>query len=144
VTDTISPTLPRPDEESEDRLDDRVEALGRDLDRYRLSRDTWTIIIFALAGLAAVASVVGISLALGDGGGGVPSVAPIQAELTEFGITLSAAQVGEGGSIEVHNGGTMAHDVAIRGTDIASPELGPGETATLDLGDLEPGAYELW
>jgi uncharacterized cupredoxin-like copper-binding protein len=145
MTDTLTPSDPPRADEPVD-LDERVAALDRDLKRFRLSRDAWTLIIFAIAGIAAVASVVAIAFALSDDGGGGEgaAVAPIQAELSEFAIALSSPQIAEGGSIEVHNGGTMAHDIAIKGTDIAIDELQPGESATLDLGDLEPGTYEVW
>jgi plastocyanin len=144
MTDTLTPPeSPRPVEPEAD-LDDRVAAIDRDLQRFRLSRDAWTLIIFVIAGLAAVASVVAIGFAVSDSGDGTATTPPIQAELSEFAITLSSTQIGVGGSIEVRNSGTMTHDIAVRDTDITSGELQPGETATVDLGDLEPGTYELW
>jgi manganese oxidase len=41
----------------------------------------------------------------------------------------------------VTNDGTMAHDLEVVGTDLITPMLQPGESATLDLSGLEPGTY---
>ena len=67
----------------------------------------------------------------------------VDAHLTEFAIELSSAQIGAGGTITVHNGGTTAHDLAVRTTELTTGSIEPGATATLDVSDLEPGTYEL-
>ena len=133
------PDLPNSD------VDERFEAISRDLSSYRMSRDGWTILVFALAAAAAIFSIVGMGLALrNDGGGGGASTAPtVDAHLTEFAIELSSTQIGAGGTITVHNGGTMAHDLAVRTTELTTGSIDPGATATLDVSDLEPGTYEL-
>ena len=126
-------------------IDQRFEEISRDLSSYRISRDGWTILVFALAAAAAIFSIVGMGLALrNDGGGGGAAAAPtIDANLTEFAIELSSAQIGAGGTITVHTGGTTAHDLAIRQTDLTTGSIDPGGSATLDVSDLEPGTYEL-
>jgi manganese oxidase len=67
--------------------------------------------------------------------------APASVSLTEFAINPS--EVVAGGSIEVTNDGTMAHDLSVVGTDLETPMLQPGESATLDISSLEPGSYEI-
>jgi len=59
----------------------RVETLEREVRRYRISRDAWTFTIFGIAIVAAIASIVGVGIALRDDGDG-ESGATIQAELT--------------------------------------------------------------
>jgi FtsP/CotA-like multicopper oxidase with cupredoxin domain len=63
--------------------------------------------------------------------------------LTEFAITPQMVQADVGGVLSVKNTGTVEHDLSIKGTDLKTPMLAPGETASLDLGDLEAGAYDL-
>ena len=133
-----APDLPPPD------LDERFDEIARDLSRYRLSRDGWTIVVFAIAAAAAIFSIVGMGLALRNGDGGEAASGPaIEANLTEYAIEMSSAQLGTGGTITVHNVGSMAHDLAVRETDLTTGSIDPGGSAMLDVSDLEPGTYEL-
>ena len=43
--------------------DARLDALEQDLESFRISRDTWTVLVLAFAVFAALASIVGIGLA---------------------------------------------------------------------------------
>jgi hypothetical protein len=52
-------------------------------------------------------------------------------------------EVAEGGAISVTNTGTVAHNLSIEGTGLKSPDLASGETATLQLAGLAPGAYQI-
>jgi plastocyanin len=145
IMSITTPQGARPDLPNSD-VDERFEAISRDLSSYRVSRDGWTILVFALAAAAAIFSIVGMGLALrndGGGGGGASAAPTVDAHLTEFAIELSSAQIGAGGTITVHNGGTTAHDLAVRTTELTTGSIEPGATATLDVSDLEPGTYEL-
>ncbi|HKA83739.1 MAG TPA: multicopper oxidase domain-containing protein [Acidimicrobiales bacterium] len=64
-------------------------------------------------------------------------------ELSEFALTPAALTVSTGGSLEVTNAGTAAHNLTVSGTDIASSDLAAGESETLDLSSLEAGDYEV-
>jgi FtsP/CotA-like multicopper oxidase with cupredoxin domain len=64
--------------------------------------------------------------------------------LSEFAIEPQMVHAEEGGTIAVTNAGTVDHNLVVKGTDIATPMLGPGESATLDLGDLRKGNYTLF
>jgi uncharacterized cupredoxin-like copper-binding protein len=70
--------------------------------------------------------------------GGTASV-----ELSEFALAPAALTVPAGGSLEVTNAGTAAHNLTVSGTDIASSDLAAGESETLDVSALEPGEYEV-
>jgi len=134
---------PAPNGPTDEEFRERFDEISRDLSRYRLSRDSWTMIVAALAAFAAIFSIVGMGLALRTGGGETAGPA-ITAELTEFAVTVSTPQIDRGGTLTVHNGGTAAHDLKITDTDLSTGSLEPGESATLDLSNLEPGTYDLY
>jgi hypothetical protein len=56
----------------------RLDALETNIESYRISRDSWTVLVLAVAFFAAIVSVVGIGLALraadDDGGGALAGV----------------------------------------------------------------------
>jgi uncharacterized cupredoxin-like copper-binding protein len=98
-----------------------------------------------IAALALVFASVAVVFGGDDGskatpgaGGGTASV-----ELSEFALTPAALTVPTGGSLEVTNAGTAAHNLTVSGTDIASSDLAAGESETLDLSSLDPGEYEV-
>jgi FtsP/CotA-like multicopper oxidase with cupredoxin domain len=63
--------------------------------------------------------------------------------LTEFKIDPAMVDVAEGGSLTVKNAGAVVHNLAIEGTDLVTPDIDPGGTATLDLSDLKKGDYTI-
>src|SRR5262245_43819621 len=67
-----------------------------------------------------------------------------QVTLSEFAIDPAMIDVPAGGTLAVHNGGTTAHNLQVLGTDLATPDLQPGDTATLDLSSLKPGDYTVF
>jgi hypothetical protein len=139
----MSLTDERPEQLSEDRLDE----LERDVRRYRLSRDAWTLVVFGLAIVLAVGAVL---IALRDDGGGrgdggaEPAAAAgeaITAELGEFSIALSPPAVAEPGVMTIVNSGTMVHNVRIEGTELKTEDIPAGGSTELDVSGLEPGTY---
>ena len=113
------------------------------------------LVFIAMAGLliALVATVVIIGL-IGllrdedDGGGAGGDGA---AEATTLGITLSEFKI-EGDleaapgdvSLLVTNNGSQQHNLVVRETGAETPMLNGGENATLSLGSLDVGTYELY
>jgi FtsP/CotA-like multicopper oxidase with cupredoxin domain len=61
--------------------------------------------------------------------------------LSEFKIQPSTIAVDTGGSLTVKNGGTVTHNLAVKGTDLKTPDISPGSSARLDLSSLKPGMY---
>ncbi len=61
--------------------------------------------------------------------------------LKEFAIDPSTIAVDTGGSLSVKNTGTVAHNLAVKGTGIKTPDISPGKTESLDLSSLKPGMY---
>jgi FtsP/CotA-like multicopper oxidase with cupredoxin domain len=47
-------------------------------------------------------------------------------------------------TLRITNAGSMSHNVVFRPTELASPNVGPGGTVELALGELAPGSYELY
>lgn len=89
---TLPPVPPAPNGPTDEEFRERFDEISRDFSRYRLSRDSWTMIVFALAAFAAIFSIVGMGLALRTGGGETAGPA-ITAELTEFAVTVSTPQI---------------------------------------------------
>jgi plastocyanin len=71
---------------------------------------------------------------------GAPAGA-VQVSLSEFAITPSMIAAPVGGKLSVTNTGTVDHSLVIEGTKLATKDLKPGESETLDLKSLESGTY---
>jgi manganese oxidase len=123
--------------------DRRLDDLEREIRAYRISRDSWTFLAFGVAiVLAIVALTVGLWAFERDSGGRAESAGQtITAGLSEYKVELSSAQVTPNSTITVTNAGTMTHNLGIKGTDLVTPDIPPGGSATLDLSSLEPGSY---
>jgi FtsP/CotA-like multicopper oxidase with cupredoxin domain/plastocyanin len=104
---------------------------------------------FGAAAFAVVLAVLAIVIATvvavydrdGSSAGGTSEAATI--ELNEFALTPAALTVPAGGAVDVTNTGSVAHNLAVSGTDIATADLAAGESETLDLSSLDPGEYEI-
>ena len=102
-------------------------------------------LLIALVSTVVIIGLIGLLRDEGSSDGG-SAVAP-----TTIGVTLSefaidgqlTAQPGDV-SLVVTNGGTQQHDLQVREIGAATPTLNPGENATLALGQLEAGSYELF
>ncbi len=116
-------------------------------------RTMGTIATAVVALVALVLSGGALIVAAGSGSGGaVPaasipsestSPASVAVELSEFAISPSAIEVAAGGTLEVTNAGAIEHDLEVVGTSVITPMLGAGQSATLELGDLAPGVYDV-
>ena len=63
--------------------------------------------------------------------------------MKEFSFDPKMVMVDAGGVLKVTNKGAAPHILAIRGTDLATPELAPSATAGLKVDSLKPGNYTL-
>lgn len=67
----------------------------------------------------------------------------VRVTLTEFAVegdlTVPPGHI----RVEAQNAGAIIHNIALEGGPV-SEDFGPGESAVLDLGVLEPGTYELF
>jgi FtsP/CotA-like multicopper oxidase with cupredoxin domain len=64
--------------------------------------------------------------------------------LSEFKIEPAIITAASGGSLSITNGGTAAHNVQIEGTDLKTPDLAAGASASLDLKSLKDGTYTVF
>jgi uncharacterized cupredoxin-like copper-binding protein len=105
--------------------------------------------LVVLVAFAVIALIVAVVLAgRGDGSGsgaanaaGGPATA---VTLSEFTIAPEMVMATTSGGLEVTNNGNVAHDLAVDGTDLATPSIQPGKSAHLDLSSLAPGTYTLY
>src|SRR5262249_49440876 len=64
-----------------------------------------------------------------------------QVTLTEFAISPSMITVPAGGKLDITNSGTVNRSFLVEGTTVATKELEPGESQSLDLKDVKQGTY---
>jgi plastocyanin len=89
-------------------------------------------------------AAVGIIVVVNDDGSSNLSTAsaPVTVTLTEFKIAPGTINVPVGGSLDVVNAGTMAHNLTVTGGP-ATPDIAAGKSATLDVSTLAAGTYEV-
>lgn len=68
----------------------------------------------------------------------------IRAELREFEITLSPTAAPGPVVVEVANEGAIVHNLVLEDGDARTPDLEAGESARMELGELEAGEYVLF
>ena len=67
----------------------RIDELAKNLDAYRISRDTWTIAVFVVSFLVLIGSMVAVGLAMRNNDDGSASAGQtITADLSEYAIAL--------------------------------------------------------
>lgn len=70
--------------------------------------------------------------------------APIEVTLSEFAITPASLTASAGNvKLTVTNGGAQIHDLSVVELNKKTPNLDPGKTGSLDLGDVKPGVYKV-
>ena len=65
-------------------------------------------------------------------------------KVSETDFALTPASVAGGDVITVSNDGKVVHNLAIKGTDLITDDLQPGDTTTLGIGELADGTYEMY
>jgi uncharacterized cupredoxin-like copper-binding protein len=68
---------------------------------------------------------------------------PANVSLSEFAIEPGTITAATGGSVHVTNDGSVAHNLTVVDTDVATADLASGETVDLDISSLEPGSYQV-
>jgi FtsP/CotA-like multicopper oxidase with cupredoxin domain len=143
-----APSSPANGRDGQGAQDDheRLARLEEDVRAYRISRDSWTFVVLGVAVAVLFGAVISIGFAQHSKGGQGAAAAgqTITASLSEYKIALSADQVVPNSKIAITNGGTMAHNLGVKGTDLVTPNIPPGGTATLDLSSLQPGQYTIY
>lgn len=73
--------------------------------------------------------------------GATAGAAPVAVSLTEFAIDPTPLSISAGGTLQVTNDGSVAHNLAVEHTELITSDLGAGESEGLAIGDLAPGDY---
>jgi FtsP/CotA-like multicopper oxidase with cupredoxin domain len=71
------------------------------------------------------------------------SGAAVEVALSEFKIDPAMPEVPVGGTLKVTNAGTIAHNLTVKGTDLKTPDIEGGKSATLDVSSLAVGEYTI-
>jgi uncharacterized cupredoxin-like copper-binding protein len=121
--------------------------LSRRAQRYqaRRAKARRRVIAAVGAGLAIIAVVATVVL---SGSGGDTTAVPFvgtTVEVTLGDFTIGGDLTAPAGSVRLHavNGGGIRHNIGVRGGPISGDAL-PGSETTVDLGDLNPGTYQLY
>jgi plastocyanin len=96
-----------------------------------------------LAMVLAFAALVVTASNSNSSGGTVVATGGVSVTLSEFKLTPDTVTTSSGSSITVTNGGTVVHNLTIKGTDKHTKDLQPGESAVLSLAGLKDGTYEM-
>jgi FtsP/CotA-like multicopper oxidase with cupredoxin domain/azurin len=118
-------------------------------------RDGWLVGAVAVACLALIAAVIGVGFgaraideskktvdASGSGAASAPQSAMVH--LNEFAIDPDPVTVAAGGFLTVMNAGTTEHNLAIKGSKLATPNIAAGGSETLKLDGLAKGTYTMF
>jgi manganese oxidase len=95
---------------------------------------------FALIAVLFSFSAVAIAAHADNRKSGVPAGAA-QVALSEFAISPSTISAPVGGTVVVTNSGTVTHNFTVQGTSIHTPDIAPGDSATVALKGLKKGQY---
>lgn len=106
-----------------------------------------TVLIMFLGGMF-IATIGFVALVLGaialGGGSSAPTQTTLNISVQEFSITGDLVAPAGEVTLLIANNGSMTHNVEVRDLGQVSPDVGPGGTVSLALGDLGPGTYELF
>ena len=100
-------------------------------------------IMIAVFALALAARSIDEHRAIPAGGGSSPG-GSVAVALSEFTITPNPISASAGAVLAVSNDGSVPHDLAVEGQNLATPELQAGGQAQLDITGLAPGTYTVF
>lgn len=110
----------------------------------RNAATTFAVLLSVFAFGFAALSVVAASGDDGESTASAPDVAPVAVSLTEFAIAPAMVHAEAGPVVlDVTNDGTAPHNLQLVEPETSTPDIEPGGTASLDLGELDPGDYQL-
>ena len=101
--------------------------------------------VFALVVAGVVAVVIAV-VAMDDGPrvAAPADVTTLEISLSEFAVTGDLLAPAGEIRLNITNDGSMNHNLVSTEFGVRTAVLQPGQTATLDLGNVSPGVYELW
>jgi FtsP/CotA-like multicopper oxidase with cupredoxin domain/plastocyanin len=117
-------------------------------DKRQEWRDGWIVLCSVVAALALLSGVVGVGLATravvkADDVKAGGASAPVAVTLDDAKITPEVVTAPLGGTIQVTNAGTGPHNLTVKGEDLATDDVNPGDAASLDISALPAGTYTI-
>ncbi|MCU1486714.1 MAG: putative multicopper oxidase [Actinomycetia bacterium] len=105
-------------------------------------------IFLGLLALLGMVFSVGLAVRATDDAKRVGTVATsagraVEVALSEFTIDPAMPSVAVGGALKVTNKGSVAHNLAVQGTDLKTPDVAAGASVTLDVSSLAVGEYTI-
>lgn len=104
-------------------------------------------LLIALVATVVIIGLIGLlkddSAGAGDGSGGTGS-STVDVALSEFKIAGDLTATPGNVVLNVTNNGTQEHNLVVRQAGVETPMLASGKSASLAVGALEPGSYELF
>ncbi|HVT76756.1 MAG TPA: multicopper oxidase domain-containing protein, partial [Acidimicrobiales bacterium] len=127
-------------------LRDEIEH-GRDVQGawmlFTIGLAVMAMLVALVAGYAAIRHTSGRAAAASSPTSSKSLPATAKVKLSEFALTPNTVTVAEGATLTVTNGGTVEHNLAIKGQTAATAMLKPGESAKLSLAGLASGMYTM-
>ncbi|HZQ57400.1 MAG TPA: multicopper oxidase domain-containing protein [Acidimicrobiales bacterium] len=114
------------------------------------ARSTWMVVAVIVAGIALVGSAIAWGFAQhadSHRGAAVAAAAggrTVEVDLSEFKIAPAMVMGSVGDTLKVVNKGTMAHQLTVQGTQLATAQIPPGGSATLNTSGLTPGNFTIY
>jgi len=109
-------------------------------------RSMFAVFASLLSVAAILLAAIGIIVVVNKDSGSSSSTsapAPVAVSLTEYKITPAVISMQTGGSLTVTNNGTMVHNLKVMPDGPNTPDLNPGQSATLNLKSLKAGSYDV-
>src|SRR4051794_38465586 len=102
------------------------------------------LVLFGFIGVLAL--VVALIVGMGSDSTSVSTnaVAAVSLSDSPFAISPEMISATTGGGLDVTNGGSMQHNLAVEGTSLATPMIDAGGSQHLDLSSLSPGTYTVF
>jgi len=124
-----------------------TEAPTRDLepdDDETSARQAYAFVLTLFGLLGVIALVVAVVVGAGNDKSSTTAASSMtMVTLSEFAISPNSVSATTGDGIHVMNSGQVQHNLAVDGTNLATPMIDPGQSAHLDLSSLSPGDYTL-
>jgi len=123
-----------------------TEAPTRDLepDDETSARQAYAFLLTLFGLLGVIALVVALVVGAGnDKSSTTVGSSMTMVTLSEFAISPGTVSATTGDGIHVMNSGQVQHNLAVDGTNLATPMIDPGQSSHLDLSSLSPGDYTL-
>jgi len=127
--------------------------LAERLERQSGRRDGWSFVVVVLSACSLIMAAIAVGFgarAISESRTSAPAgsaqAAPTNAivHLSEFKVEPAVVTVASGGTLNVMNMGSVAHNLAIKGTDRATPMLEAGGIGDLPLAGLSAGTYTIY